>query len=85
MCHIHGWIPNTSCSEEVGDRVKGHDTKGGTDRKMILPGTVVSVVLMGFNERFVPDRGPVCFSTLAEPWAEDRCNFLIIFIEFAVT
>lgn len=45
----------------------------------------MSIVLMEFNERFVPDSGPVCFSTLAEPWAEDRCNFLIIFIELAVT
>ena len=38
------------------------------------PGTLVSL-LMGFNEHFVPDRGPLCFSTLAEPWTEDRCNF----------
>ena len=51
---------------------------------MGLPGTVASVTLMEFNERFVPDRGPVCFSTLAEPWAEDWCNFLITFIELAV-
>lgn len=65
----------------------GQETEGGThaERKIILPGTVVSVILMEFNECFVPDRGPVCFSTLAELRAEDRCNCLIIFIELAVT
>ena len=48
--------------------------------KLSFKGTNVSVVLMDFNGRFVPDRGTICFSTLVEPLAEDRCNSLIIVI-----
>lgn len=86
--YIHWKLPSMSCGQRQSDRdrVKGQETEWGTQReKWSSQGQFVSVILMKFNERFVPDRGPVCFSTLAEPWAEDRCNFLIIFIELAVT
>ncbi len=86
--YIHWKLPSISCGQRQSDRdrVKGQETEWGTQReKWSSQGQFVSVILMKFNERFVPDRGPVCFSTLAEPWTGDRCNFLIIFIELAVT
>lgn len=41
----------------------------------------LSFILMLLNEPFVPDRGPLCFSTLSDY----KCHFLITFIQLAVT